>query len=131
MVGPVATQFGITHMGTPDICNTPTPAGPVPTPYVAIGMKATGVPPVPNVLINCGPIQDLGTIQPIVNGDNAGVALGVASGTVMGPSQKLTGSATVFAPLPVTTIGDLAIANSTNVPAFDTGDTNFIVTCLS
>ncbi len=38
----------------------------------------------------------MATVTPLTNGDNPGVATGVASGTVMGPSRHLTGAFTVL-----------------------------------
>jgi hypothetical protein len=46
------------------------------------------------VLFMCTPAHNMGTSVPMTNGDNAGLATGVASGVVMGPSRHLTGAFT-------------------------------------
>ncbi len=54
---------------------------------------------------------------PLTNGDNAGLATGVASGTVMGPSRQLTGSFTVLiGGKPATKLTSMSIQNNTNAP---------------
>jgi hypothetical protein len=78
----------------PDVCKTPTPAGPVPIPYPNIAMGPMGVPAAYNVLFMCAPAHNMLTTVPLTNGDNAGVALGMVSPTVMGPSKHLTASFT-------------------------------------
>jgi len=61
-------------------------------------------------------IVTAGTI-PLTMGDNAGVAMGVASGTVMGPARHLTASFTVLVGgLPGTKMTSVALQNSTNAP---------------
>ena len=90
------SQGGGLDMGFPDVCLTPIPpvVAPVPYPNIATGSTATGG--VYTVLISGMPAHNMGTQAPITNGDNAGVASGVASGMVMGPSRHLTGSFTVL-----------------------------------
>jgi hypothetical protein len=56
--------------------------------------------------------------MPLTNGDNAGVAMGVASGTVMGPSRPVTAAFTVLSGgIPTTRLTSVNITNSTNSPA--------------
>jgi hypothetical protein len=51
------------------------------------------------------------------NGDNPGIATGVASGTVMGPVRHVTGSFTVLVcGMPVTKLTSISIQNNTNCP---------------
>jgi hypothetical protein len=51
------------------------------------------------------------------NGDNPGVAMGVASGTVMGPCRHVLGSFTVlYMGMPATRLTSMSIQNSTNAP---------------
>ena len=103
--------------GFPDVCLTPTPAGPVPVPYPNIAMGPTAIPNVPNVLFVAMPAHNLGTQIPLTNGDNAGVALGVASGTVMGPSKHMTGSfTTLIKGMPASRLTSMSLQNSTNAP---------------
>ena len=103
-------------MGFPDVCLTPTPV-PTPIPYPNIAMGPTAVPNVPTVLTNFMPTHNMGTVVPLTNGDNAGVAMGVASGTVMGPRRHLTAAFTVLVGgMPATRVTSVSLANSTNCP---------------
>ena len=78
--------------GFPDVCLTPAPPAPapVPIPYPNIGMGPTSVGFVPKVFYFYAPAHNMLTTTPLTNGDNAGVATGVASATVMGPRRHLT-----------------------------------------
>ncbi|WP_437717505.1 DUF4150 domain-containing protein [Sorangium sp. So ce448] len=103
-------------MGLPDVCLTPTPA-PVPVPYPNIAAGPMGVPAVYNVLFMAAPAHNLATTIPLTNGDNAGVAMGVASGTVMGPSRHLTGAFSVLIRgMPASRLTSMSLQNSTNCP---------------
>ncbi len=103
--------------GFPDVCNTPTPAGPVPTPYPNLATGPMGIPAVYKVLFMCTPAHNMSTSVPMTNGDNAGVAMGLASGTVMGPSRHLTAAFTVLVGgMPATRLTSVALQNSTNCP---------------
>ncbi len=111
------SQMMGTDTGFPDVCLTPTPAGPVPVPYPNIAMGMMGVPPVAKVLFGGTPAHNLSTVVPMTNGDNAGVATGVASGSVMGPSRHLTGSfTTLVGGMPATRMTSMSLQNSTNCP---------------
>jgi len=101
----------------PDVCLTP--AGPVvvPIPYPNIAMGPTAIPSQMIVLIEAMPAHNMGTVTPLTNGDNAGVAMGVASGLVMGPSRHLTAAFTVlFGGMPATRLTSMSLQNSTNAP---------------
>ncbi|GHA21032.1 type VI secretion protein [Arenicella chitinivorans] len=91
------TFFPAIHFAFPDVCNTPTPAGPVPIPYPNIALTSTSIPTVFNQFIQAMPIHNLMTMAYISNGDNPGVLGGVASGMVMGPERHILGSFKVFA----------------------------------
>jgi hypothetical protein len=111
------TQMGGTDMGFPDVCNTPTPGGPVPIPYPNVATRPMAVPAVYNVLMGGAPAHNMSTVIPLTNGDNAGVTGGVASGTEMGPSRCLTGAFTVLVGgMPVTRLSSMTLQNSTNCP---------------
>lgn len=110
------TQMMGIDMGLPDVCMTPSPA-PVPVPYPNIAAGPMGVPAVYNVLFMAAPAHNLATTIPLTNGDNAGVALGVASGTVMGPSRHLTGAFSVLIRgMPASRLTSVSLQNSTNCP---------------
>ncbi|KYF94390.1 DUF4150 domain-containing protein [Sorangium sp. So ce388] len=103
-------------LGIPDVCLTPSPA-PVPVPYPNIAAGPMGVPAVYNVLFMAAPAHNLATTIPLTNGDNAGVAMGVASGTVMGPSRHLTGAFSVLIRgMPASRLTSMSLQNSTNCP---------------
>jgi hypothetical protein len=103
-------------IGFPDVCLTPTPA-PVPIPYPNIAAGPMGVPAAYNVLFMCTPAHNMATTVPLTNGDNPGVALGVASGLVMGPSRHLTAAFTVLVGgIPGTRLTSMSLQNSTNCP---------------
>jgi len=91
------TFFIAIHFAFPDVCKTPTPAGPIPIPYPNIALTSTSTPTVPNQLIQAMPIHNLMTMAFISNGDNAGVVGGVVSNIFMGPERHLLGSVKVFA----------------------------------
>lgn len=113
------TQMMGTDMGFPDVCLTPAPPAPapVPIPYPNIAMGPTAIPGQVKVLIMCMPAHNMATTIPMTNGDNAGVATGVASGTVMGPSRHLTAAFTVLiGGTPATRMTSVSLQNSTNCP---------------
>jgi hypothetical protein len=112
------TQMAGQDVGTaPDVCLTPSPAGPVPIPYPNIAMGPTAVPSQTKVLILGAPMHNLQTSIPMTNGDNAGVNMGVASGTVMGPSRHTTGAMSVIvAGAPASRLTSTSLQNSTNCP---------------
>jgi hypothetical protein len=111
------SQMMGTDMGFPDVCLTPVPPAIVPIPYPNIAMGPMAVPNCPTILIMGMPAHNLGTSIPMTNGDNAGVSMGVASGTVMGPSRHLTGAFTVlFQGMPATRLTSVSLQNSTNCP---------------
>jgi hypothetical protein len=111
------TQMMGMDLGFPDVCLTPTPAGPIPIPYPNIALGPMGVPAAYNVLFMCTPAHNMLTTVPLSNGDNPGVALGVASGMVMGPGRHLTAAFTVVVGMaPATRLTSVALQNSTNCP---------------
>ena len=111
------TQMMGLDTGFPDVCLTPTPAGPVPIPYPNIAAGPMGVPAAYNVLFQCTPAHNLSTTVVMTNGDNAGLATGVASATVMGPSRHVTGAfTTLVGGMPASRVTSVAIQNSTNCP---------------
>lgn len=119
-------NLGIMNLGFPDVCLTPMPA-PVPTPYPNIAFSVTHIPSQINIFIGIGLAENLATTGTISNGDNAGVALGVASGTIMGPDRGVLGSIKVLiAAIPGTRLTGLNIQNSTNCPGFTVIPAQFI-----
>jgi hypothetical protein len=109
------TQMGGMDFGFPDVCLTPMPA-PVPIPYPNFALGPLGVPACYNILFECAPAHNLATTIPISLGDQPGVALGVASGMVMGPSRRLTAMFTCLVDgIPATRMTSIGLHNSTNI----------------
>ncbi len=75
---------GISIATIPDVCKTPSPAGPVPIPYPNISQSATLDKGTTTVKADGGMmIATKGSEFSLSNGDNAGVAGGVKSSTFM------------------------------------------------
>lgn len=113
------TQMGGMDMGFPDVCLTPVPPAPVPVPipYPNVAVGPMGVPAAYTVLFMAAPAHNMSTVVPLSNGDNPGIALGVASGMVMGPSRHVLPSfTTIIGGMPATRMTSMTIQNSTNCP---------------
>jgi len=75
---------GISMATIPDVCKTPSPAGPVPIPYPNISQSATLAKGTITVKADGGMMIAIkGSEFSLSNGDNAGVAGGVKSSTFM------------------------------------------------
>ncbi len=110
------TQAGSTNFAFPDVCLTPTPVGPIPIPYPNTADTSTAVPPALIVLVECMPAHNITSIVPMSNGDNAGVNMGVASGTVMGPCFTILGSFTLMSGgLPAVRQTSMTLQNTFNM----------------
>lgn len=83
-------------MAFPDVCKTPTPAGPIPIPYPNTAMSATTAPVVPNLLIDCMPAINLASKGLVSLGDQAGVAGGVVDSMIGGQANYTVGCFTIF-----------------------------------
>jgi hypothetical protein len=126
------TQMGGMAMGFPDVCLTPTPAGPIPVPYPNIATQMMGTPGVYNILYGGTPAHNMNTIVPMTNGDNAGVNSGVASGTVMGPKRNITAAFTcLIGGMPATRMTSMSLQNNTNCPGVNLVPSQFKVLILS
>ncbi|MCB2185380.1 MAG: DUF4150 domain-containing protein [Deltaproteobacteria bacterium] len=89
-------QLGGMHMAFPDVCNTPTPVGPIPIPYPNLAFGPTGVPAAYNVLLCGGPAHNMTTQVPVSAGDNAGLMGGLISFMDMSTTKTLLPSFTVL-----------------------------------
>lgn len=108
-------MMGGVNIGFPDVCLTP--PVPLPIPYPNISFGPVGFPPSPNVLWMATPAHHLMTTPVVSIGDTAGIATGVASGTVMAPTRPVTGSFTVLVNgMPATRMTSINIQNNTNCP---------------
>lgn len=94
---PASTKLLGTCIGPADVCKTPSPAGPVPTPYVNVGMLSSTIGTVAKVLIGMKETVVLGSQIVPSKGDEPGTLLGVVSNMVMGPVRFQTYSSKVFA----------------------------------
>ena len=113
------TQMMGIDLGFPDVCLTPAPPAPapIPIPYPNITMGPLGVPAAYNVLFMATPAHNLATTMVTSMGDNPGLATGVASGMVMGPTRHVTAAFTVLVGgIPATRMTSVGIQNSTNCP---------------
>ncbi|MCC2596530.1 DUF4150 domain-containing protein [Pusillimonas sp. MFBS29] len=97
----------------PDICKTPPALLPIPYPNLALGPM--GIPNAWNILLMGMPAHNLLTTIPMTNGDNPGLALGLISPSVMGPSRHITCVPNVlFKCIPATRLTSLAVQNRCN-----------------
>ena len=78
----------------PDVCKTPSPAGPQPIPYPNIATTDMADPGglVNNVLVAGMPAMNQASKVTLSNGDQAGAAGGVVSAKIMGEMAFVTGS---------------------------------------
>ncbi|TKI04349.1 DUF4150 domain-containing protein [Martelella alba] len=105
--------FGL-DLAFPDVCLTPMPM-PVPVPYPNMALGFTATPHTCKVLFAGLPAHNMATRIWSSVGDNAGVNLGVVSGTVMGASRHLTGAfTTLIKGSPATRLTSLTLQNGTN-----------------
>ena len=89
-----ANTLGIAHKGSggmstifPDVCKTPTPAGPVPIPYPNIGQSANTTSGPTTVTTDGQMPMTKGAKYMLSSGDEAGSAGGVMSGKVAGACE--------------------------------------------
>ena len=109
-------SLAVMNFAFPDVCSIPTPAGPIPTPLVNIALSTMHIPSVFRVILGGGLAENLLTSGTISNGDEVGVALGVASGTLVGPDRPISGSFKVIHSVaPATRLTTITIQNSTNM----------------
>ncbi len=106
--------FGM-DLAFPDVCLTPLPA-PVPVPYPNMALGCMATPHTYKVLFSGLPAHNMSTLTYSSVGDNAGVNLGVLSGTVMGTSRHLTGAfTTLIKGSPASRVTSLSLQNNTNM----------------
>lgn len=103
-------------MAMPDVCKTPAPpAPPVPIPYPNIAMPMMGNPATTKVMISGMPALNKASKIPMSNGDQAGVAGGLASSKIMGPAEFIMSSMKVkLEGNPAVRLGDTTKQNDGN-----------------
>ena len=75
-------------MGFPDVCKTPSPAGPIPIPYPNIAQSSDTAQGTTTVKVDGNPIMVKGSVFSTSTGDEAGSAGGgVASNTTKGKAE--------------------------------------------
>ncbi len=109
---------GITQ-AFPDVCKTPTPAGPIPIPYPNIAMSSDTAQGATTVLSDGNPTCVKDSNFMISTGDEAGSALGVVSNKIKGKAEFVNFSFDVFAEgKNVARAMDLMLHNDKNTPPF-------------
>ena len=103
----------------PDVCKTPTPAGPVPIPYPNIAMSSDTAKGTKKVKCDGKPVCVKDSNFKMSTGDEAGSAGGVVSGKIKGKAEFVNFSFNVkFEGKNVTKAFDLMLHNDKNTPPF-------------
>ncbi len=79
-------------MSFPDVCKTPTPAGPIPIPYPNIAQSADTADGSSTVKIDGNPIMLKSSNFKMSSGDEAGSAMGVVSSKIKGKALPINAS---------------------------------------
>jgi hypothetical protein len=86
-----------TAFAFPDVCNTPSPGGPIPIPYPNIAQLADVTGEAKDLQVGGMKVLVQGSKVPSSSGDEGGTAGGgVTSGKIKGEMEVTTGSATVL-----------------------------------
>lgn len=110
------TMKGSQNFAFPDLCKTPTPAGPIPLPYPNMASTATAVPPAMIVLIQAMPATNMSSIVPTSTGDEPGALGGVVSNVIKGPCFHILGSTTLMTGgLPAMRMSSVTVQNLCNM----------------
>lgn len=109
-------------MGFPDVCKTPSPAGPIPIPYPNVAKSSDTSDGSKDVTMDGNPIMLKGSVFSTSTGDEAGSAGGVASSTTKGKAEFALYSFDVKVEgKNVCRLGDIMLLNklsSPNTPPF-------------
>jgi hypothetical protein len=76
-----------TSIAFPDVCKTPSPAGPVPIPYPNVAMSSDTMSGSKTVKMDGNEIMIKGANMKMSTGDEAGAAMGVASNKIKGKAE--------------------------------------------
>ena len=118
-----ANSRGVVHKGSggqspvfPDVCKTPTPAGPVPIPYPNIGMSSNTSGGPSGVKSDGQMPMVKGAKYTMTSGDEAGSAGGVMSSSIKGEAEFMMYSFDVkFEGKNVCRLGDPLFQNKKNI----------------
>jgi uncharacterized Zn-binding protein involved in type VI secretion len=106
----VATAF-------PDVCNTPSPAGPVPIPYPNVALSADTAHGSLDVKMDGHSIMLQGSSFEVSTGDEAGASGGVVSGRIQAKAEFINFSFDVMVEgKPVPRLGDMMVQNKGGAP---------------
>ncbi len=83
----VHASSGGVSIAFPDVCKTPTPAGPVPIPYPNVAMASDSAQTSKQVKCDGNPICLQDSNFSVSTGDEAGSATGVVSGKIKGKAE--------------------------------------------
>ena len=104
-------------MGMPDVCQTPTPGGPVPIPYPNIAKSQDTAMGSSTVTVDGQPIVLKDSCFALSTGDEAGSAGGVLSGIIKGKAEFINYSFDVMVEgKNVCRLGDMMLLNNRNTP---------------
>jgi len=118
-----ANNRGVVHKGSggmsmvfPDVCKTPSPAGPIPIPYPNIGMASDTSSGPTKVKIDGQMPMVKGAKYSMTSGDEAGSAGGVMSSSIKGEAEFMMYSFDVkFEGKNVCRMGDPLFHNKKNI----------------
>ena len=123
MVTVFANMRGVSHKGSmgmsivfPDVCKTPSPAGPIPIPYPNIGKSSDTSSGPTKVKVDGQMPMTKGAKYMMTSGDEAGVAMGVISNSIKGVAEFMLYSFDVkFEGKNVCRLGDPMFHNKKNI----------------
>lgn len=119
-------QLSVVHKGSsgitiafPDVCKTPSPAGPIPIPYPNIAQSSDTAKGTKKVKADGNPVAVKDSNFKMSSGDEAGSAGGVASSKIKGKAEFILYSFDVkFEGKNVPRAFDLMLHNQKNTPPF-------------
>lgn len=112
------SSSGVT-IAFPDVCKTPTPAGPIPIPYPNIAQAGDTAKGAKKVKTDGNPVSTKDSNLKMSSGDEAGSAQGVASSKIKGKAEYVNFSFDVkFEGKNAVRAFDLMLHNQKNTPPF-------------
>lgn len=84
------------NLAFPDVCKTPSPAGPVPLPYPNTSVSTNSAPAPYTITIDAMPVLNQLSKGLVSVGDQPGVLLGVTDQAIGGQTLYLQGCFTIF-----------------------------------
>ena len=84
------------NLAFPDVCKTPTPAGPVPVPYPNMASSTTSSPAPYTITVDAMPVLNQLSKGMVSGGDQPGVLLGLTDQAIAGQTLYTLGCFTIF-----------------------------------